>query len=123
MKRNCKFSLLRTNNTSFLLQQANLYFQGNLSLIYVYFIFAIRHGDIYSLSPIFATLYAIISKVQTYSFPPEEEPASRLSQTLNKEVMRATSEEIINTASFQATNTGTTPGGADMFEDDFNLMS
>ena len=27
-----------------------------------------RVGDIYALAPIFATLYAIVSKAQTYSF-------------------------------------------------------
>jgi hypothetical protein len=34
----------------------------------------IRVGDIYALAPIFATLYAIVSKAQTYSFevPVEE---------------------------------------------------
>ena len=30
-------------------------------------------GDIYALAPIFATLYAIISKAQTYSFATEAE--------------------------------------------------
>lgn len=32
-------------------------------------------GDIYALAPIFATLYAIVSKAQTFTFkqPPEEE--------------------------------------------------
>jgi hypothetical protein len=32
-------------------------------------------GDIYTLSSVYATLYAMISKVQTYSFIDEEEEA------------------------------------------------
>ncbi len=33
-------------------------------------IFISRHGDIYTLSPIIATLYAMLSKIQTYKFAP-----------------------------------------------------
>ena len=34
----------------------------------------IRVGDIYALAPIFATLYAIVSKAQTYKFVEQAEP-------------------------------------------------
>jgi hypothetical protein len=37
-----------------------------------------RNGDIYQLSPIIATLYAIISKIQTYSFKQYENPFEAL---------------------------------------------
>lgn len=39
-------------------------------------------GDIYALAPIFATLYAIVSKAQTYSFevPAEETKRSQSQQ-------------------------------------------
>jgi len=36
-----------------------------------YITFVNRVGDIYPLAPIFATLYAIVSKAQTYKFSPD----------------------------------------------------
>lgn len=36
------------------------------------------YGDIYQLSPIIATLYAILSKVHTFDFLPYENPLSLL---------------------------------------------
>ena len=48
-----------------------------------------RVGDIYTLAPIFATLYAIVSKAQTYSFevPAEEtKTADTNPETLAREM-------------------------------------
>jgi hypothetical protein len=36
------------------------------------------NGDIYNLSPIFATLYAIVSKAQTYQFKDESKPEEQV---------------------------------------------
>lgn len=36
------------------------------------------NGDIYNLSPIFATLYAIVSKAQTYQFKDESKGTDEL---------------------------------------------
>ena len=43
-----------------------------------------RVGDIYALAPIFATLYAIVSKAQTYNFvEPAESEETKTENTQN----------------------------------------
>ena len=49
-------------------------------IYYLYF----SYGDIYQLSPIIATLYAILSKVTTYEFPEYVNPLLHASPELGK---------------------------------------
>ena len=49
------------------------------------------NGDIYNLSPIFATLYAIISKSQTYSFKTVDQTKQK-SHELHDDVLYAKEE-------------------------------
>ena len=44
--------------------------------------FYYSYGDIYQLSPIIATLYAILSKVHTFEFTPYENPLDQVSSAL-----------------------------------------
>lgn len=53
--------------------QVNLFIQGMYLDLQLY-----SYGDIYQLSPIIATLYAILSKVHTFEFLPYENPLSLL---------------------------------------------
>lgn len=59
--------------TWYLLMQVNLFIQGMYLDLQLY-----SYGDIYQLSPIIATLYAILSKVHTFEFLPYENPLSLL---------------------------------------------
>ena len=58
--------------------------------------FIIRVGDIYALAPIFATLYAIVSKAQTYSFP---EPAPEETKSENSTPEKFSRDMVAQTSS------------------------
>lgn len=74
MRKSCKLSSKMKEYTQFSLMQGNLYILGIIIII----IFLYSYGDIYQLSPIIATLYAILSKVHTYEFTQYENPLEHI---------------------------------------------